>query len=424
VTDCLFFELYDPMESIRIQSFAGLQDATIELKPINVFVGPQAAGKSVAAKLIYFFQGIPHDLIKCAREQKTLQQAQSVMLQKFEEFFPKESWDDSNFEIEYTKSDYRIQVLLHRKKTTMKIQLSDFHKDLFKQLRQFLSIEANDIYFNENKTLFTQTTIGNQSIINLPYSILKNVIFIPAGRSFFANLQSSIFTILASRTVLDPFLIEFGAYYESIKFRYQKNDQEDQLDSLIFDIIGSEYHRIKDKDILLHASQGGQRKVNVANASSGQQETLPLILIIKDLIEKNSQHFTPRSLFIEEPETHLFPAAQNKIVQLLALLFNRHQKSTSLVITTHSPYVLTSLNNLVQASLTHQQVSEEKKSAVEAIIPKELFIEPGALGAFAFADGEVRDIMDQETGLINGEYLDSVSEVLNQQFHELLNLED
>jgi predicted ATPase len=41
------------MESIRIQSFAGLKDVTIELKPINVFVGPQAAGKSVAAKLIY-----------------------------------------------------------------------------------------------------------------------------------------------------------------------------------------------------------------------------------------------------------------------------------------------------------------------------------------------------------------------------------
>ena len=44
-----------------------------------------------------------------------------------------------------------------------------------------------------------------------------NQIFIPAGRSFFSNLQSSIFSFFSSNKSLDPFLIQFGSTYESFK---------------------------------------------------------------------------------------------------------------------------------------------------------------------------------------------------------------
>ena len=43
-------------EFIRISNFGGIKEMEMELKPINVIIGPQASGKSVTAKLLYFFK--------------------------------------------------------------------------------------------------------------------------------------------------------------------------------------------------------------------------------------------------------------------------------------------------------------------------------------------------------------------------------
>ena len=51
------------MEKISISGFGGFKDATLETAPIltapiTVFIGEQATGKSIVAKLLYFFRGI------------------------------------------------------------------------------------------------------------------------------------------------------------------------------------------------------------------------------------------------------------------------------------------------------------------------------------------------------------------------------
>ncbi len=46
------------MEKLLIHNFAGLKEVTIEVSPITGFIGPQASGKSVIAKLLYFFREI------------------------------------------------------------------------------------------------------------------------------------------------------------------------------------------------------------------------------------------------------------------------------------------------------------------------------------------------------------------------------
>mgnify|MGYP006206212493 CR=1 FL=1 len=48
---------------------------------------------------------------------------------------------------------------------------------------------------------------------------------------------------------------------------------------------------------------------------------------------------------IEEPEAHLFPVAQKHLIELLAIMVNRNEDN-QLIITTHSPYILSSFNNL------------------------------------------------------------------------------
>ena len=45
-------------------------------------------------------------------------------------------------------------------------------------------------------------------------------VFIPASRSFFANLQKNIFSFLAENIDIDPFMKEFGSKYELAKKLY------------------------------------------------------------------------------------------------------------------------------------------------------------------------------------------------------------
>ncbi|WP_029033397.1 ATP-binding protein [Salinimicrobium terrae] len=68
------------------------------------------------------------------------------------------------------------------------------------------------------------------------------------------------------------------------------------------------YLREKEKDFILHKDN---RKVNLSNASSGQQETLPLVTVLK-VLNYSSFFNGGATLYIEEPEAHLFPTAQMK----------------------------------------------------------------------------------------------------------------
>jgi predicted ATPase len=46
-----------PMEErLIIRNFAGIMNIKVEIKKINIIIGPQASGKSVCAKLLFFFK--------------------------------------------------------------------------------------------------------------------------------------------------------------------------------------------------------------------------------------------------------------------------------------------------------------------------------------------------------------------------------
>lgn len=81
--------------------------------------------------------------------------------------------------------------------------------------------------------------------------------------------------------------------------------------------------------------------VKLMYGSSGQQEALWILMLAFSIIlEKRDAYF-----IIEEPEAHLFPIAQKDMVSLISLMSN--VTGSRVIITTHSPYVLTSINILL-----------------------------------------------------------------------------
>lgn len=72
--------------------------------------------------------------------------------------------------------------------------------------------------------------------------------------------------------------------------------------------------------------------------------------------------------------------------------------------TTHSPYLLSALNNRL---LAHERGARNG-------IPIE------KVRVYAIANGESRSVVDEEMGLIAADYIDSVSEKIAREFEELL----
>lgn len=413
-------------ESIKIQNFGGLKEISIPLNSINIFIGKQASGKSITAKLVYFFKGIFNDIFNGVLDNKNKTEIDKLILNKFEDYFPSEGWSGGDFSITYEIGDQNISLERQvQSKKKLKIQYSDDIKKAFSGCRKLLkkneeqdskiSIRPQSIALREKYYSYLKREIGEVATFNQ--------VFIPAGRSFFANLQSSIFSFLSNNKAIDPFLVEFGSFYSNVKSIVERPNRidkrpipEEHIDALILEILGGRYRRDKNKDYII---QHDDRKIDVSFSSSGQQETLPLSIILKALtmIGFSGEGAT---IYIEEPEAHLFPSAQKKMVELIATVYNNSRNKLQFIITTHSPYILTSINNLLNAGLLKEQGINEKN--LYRVVPKSEIIMPKEVNAFAMKDGRTLNLIDSETGLISADLLDQVSEEISLQFDELLDL--
>ncbi len=418
------------MESIKIKEFGGLKEATIPINKINLFIGKQASGKSVVIKLMYFFKSFFRDFYEAAEEEKTEIELKEALCSKFKTYFPVDAWPDKDFEITffYTKAEYASI----RREGSTKIELA-FSPLVDKQWNNARRLIKND------KAKFGVYDVRDFKAFDNYVSLLQkdflptcgfSQLFIPAGRSFFATLQRSIFSLLSSNNPIDPFLASFGSFYEKIKGIASTDslgktqnpsivNRDKIIAELITEILGGTYHREKNKDYIVHEDH---RKVNLAYASSGQQETLPIALILKGLIRGLTFLGNGLTLYIEEPEAHLFPTAQKKIVELIATVFNLSPRPIQIVLTTHSPYIISSFNNLLQAGLILNE-DEKKKEKIDAVFSSLFRILPKTLHAFELKDRKCSSILDKEYQLIDSEYLDEVSDVISNDFDHLLNID-
>jgi predicted ATPase len=88
-------------EILHIENFAGIKNADIELSAMNVFIGPQASGKSVCAKLFFFFKQCLANLAYDITNYRTKSAISVAHKETFSRYFPLESWSEGKFVVRY-----------------------------------------------------------------------------------------------------------------------------------------------------------------------------------------------------------------------------------------------------------------------------------------------------------------------------------
>ena len=124
-------------------------------------------------------------------------------------------------------------------------------------------------------------------------------------------------------------------------------------------------------------------------------------------------------LYIEELEENLFPKSQfamvKEIVKNIKKAYEQSGTNSYVVMTTHSPYVLTSLNVLMKAAMAKEKMLDEKMGdMLEYAIPISWY------SAYCMTDeGKMENIVDDEYHFIMGDYLDSLSDEISELSSEL-----
>lgn len=381
-------------EKLIVKNFGPIREAELDLKKVTVFIGEQASGKSVLAKLITIL--------------KT-----NVKIQNTEFFFDQlKHFEIDTFVNNGTIINCKIDNLIFEFRNLVfevyKTQSHDVKMSELSSLLESLNSEIQDIndvdFKDEIRKNFKTKLEQSRKLIN---SLSKDSFYIPTERFLISTISNSLFGLTLNNIILPKYLLAFGQLFEAAR-----KEIKDFKTSVLKNL---SYNYQEGKNII----EFNESEVELSKSSSGIQSIIPLLLCIDYVNTKILGHRAGRFV-VEEPELNLFPSTQKKLVEYL---IEKSTKSDNrLIITTHSPYILTALNNLIQAKNVVKK-SPELADEVAKIVPPQYHLDFDDIAVYFVGDGTAHSILNIENQLIDASALDAISEEIGEDFGKLIQLE-
>ncbi|MBB6219991.1 AAA family ATPase [Rhizobium leguminosarum] len=429
------------MQKLRVTNFSCIKYADLETASLTILIGPQASGKSVLSKLLYFFNNILITLHNSAEEQLSAKELGEAIGADFVRWFPPSAWGARIFHIRFEAGPFEIKIKRKGSTTRLsdKIQVSlapdiRVHYEALllsvKTATETTRSQEFGQFSSKSWEISYKLRRENEGRLEgiLGEAYVDFQLFVPAGRSWFTSVGKAI-SAFEHGGLLDPVTLDFGRLFTNVRDRARSglpvdsSATEQRLrNQLTVKLFGGRIRFEREKEYV-EADDG--RRIPFSVLSSGQQELLPLWLVLSQMsndIQSQRRKISPTMLYIEEPEAHLFPTAQSTLLDYLASLTSDERLRRSMIITTHSPYVLSKFNNLLKAGSLGFGADKRQAQKVNEIVPRISWLNAKRTRAYAIVDGTLTDILTED-GLIDGEYLDAVSGEISKDFLRLLDLE-
>ncbi len=461
------------MQKIVIENFMAIPYAEIEVNKVLVLIGEQASGKSTIAKLIYFFKSLRDELFNQVYQDSTRgdfdidRDFAPTIRNKFYDFFGSDHFD---FSITYYYKIFEyIKIAPNSNSRSISVKFDiDTTTNKFEQRATQLKRELQKNRVNTEDSVVNMLAEQNEamyastlsSLVNdMFYCLHNSSLYVIAGRNatvsysdifekyFFANLQRKIeenkgnSSIQKEQTIDEVLMLKFVERTDRIKSFFKKygdfgslidfyaNSKRDidknnfiSIYETITKILKGDYKIDNQGEKIMLPNEN--KSVHLNNASSGQQESIRILQdIFLSLIEQQKVF-----RIIEEPEAHLFPEAQKLMIELLAILANADDDN-QVIITTHSPYVLTVFNNLLFANRVIEK-NPDAREEVSKLIDSQSIIKANDFAAYSLnpsqadekGEGYCVNLVNERTQVIDQNYLDTVSEELSNDFRTLYDL--
>lgn len=431
------------MNKIHIKQFGPVQEADIDIdKKMQVFIGAQASGKSTVCKVTYFCQKIRDYTLEFLMDgdkyfsnhrNEYFNLYLKYLTKQFMKCFGKTTYMQK-FRINYAFGDKQIDITLnHDGYVRFKFD-SRLKEDLNSLINEAAKVFLNELNSNKMNSIIDNITalaLLKQQFRERLYKIFENnaeIIYIPAGRSLLATMSEQLhdFSIADMDLTMQEFINlirntknKFGSkipdmvknYTKTVRGQINNNALEMAYD-LIKRIFKADYISENDGEKIYFDERCW---IKLMHSSSGQQEVLWILMLAFNIILENKKSF----VIVEEPEAHLFPIAQKDVINLISLMLNLTDSKA--IITTHSPYILTSLNILLYSD----KVERNLKVKRSAVINKSVRINYNMFGAYKFESGinessNMENLLDEGSHMIGTDYIDYVSSITNIELSKLL----
>ena len=422
-----------PVRTLTVKNFSVIKDAKLEFRKVTVLIGPQASGKSLLCRLAFFFQQVvseqAEESIKASEE---FEQFRKRLSDTFIFWFGFDSTATQSSEIRFCSGSYMVLHTEERRgepgSAKLEWSFSPEFQECYELVWNKLSAEKARPESLPNPKFFAEEIRERLAELRGDYSP-EIYSYLPATRAFYLSAHQAIFGTARRR---DDIELRFA---QDFNYDFENRLPKSALEHPLSQWINSESERILQGRIFstgsdFHFKSDEGRTLMLPQLSSGTQELLPLMTCLReDVVASAAVAKTldlPRALhkrlfFLEEPETNVFPSTQYDLVRIFARMANEPILDVYWVITTHSPYILSVFNNLLEA---FQVVAAKPalKEEVARLIPESYWVKSSDFKAYCINDGKLESIMDSETGLVSANYLDSVSETIGVEFDELLRL--
>lgn len=428
---------------ISIQNFGPVKEAEIDLKKnFQIYIGAQASGKSTICKVVYFCQKIrDYTLDFMLDSEQFTQNHKNEYFNNYLKYLTKQfmgcfgtTKHMQKFNITYLFGKNKINITLNHDGY---VRFS-FDVNLKKDISGLMD-EASDMFLNKlnnevGSIMDNITALGvmKRQINEILCSIFMNkdeILYIPAGRSLLATMSEQLHDFSANEMdlTMQEFIklirttkSKFGSKMPDMIKNYTKtvrgqinNSAVEYAYSLIRKILKADYTSENDGEKIYFDEC---HWVKLMYGSSGQQEALWILMLALVIILEKKKSF----VVIEEPEAHLFPIAQKDIISLISLMVNT--TDSRVIITTHSPYILTSTNILLYSEKIE---SNHNKSDGKIVIPRTIRVSYDKFAAYKVDGGTtfLETLLDADSHMINTDYIDEVSSITNSELDELINME-
>lgn len=396
-------------ESITIKDFGPIKNIKLDLKEVTVFIGTQGSGKSCISKLVSIFRSSGN----LTNNYDFIGELNKYNILNF--------LKDSTF-IEYKSKHYSIlvknKIYECKKSGTEEVNMYDSEEEkLHSRVTELLkglnltekdkhsSSDLQEKIFKFNQELADVSILKN-TITSLKNTIVKEPLYIPSERIFISSISESLFGLAKSRISLPACITEFGSLFET----YRKDINNYHINFLDVDFNNTK----KNSKIILK----DKTEINLSEASSGLQALIPMLIVIEGtrLKEINTTYV------IEEPEINLYPLNQKYLLYFLIDKCHNSNKSSDLLITTHSPFILHTLNICLQAYVTAHKTKNNNEK-VKKIISEEKWINPKKFNAYYLHDGTASQIYNIRTHNIGINNLDDVANQIDEDIASLYEIE-
>jgi predicted ATPase len=466
---------------IKFFNLGSIQETELDLRPLTAIIGPNNSGKTYiaystyglwqrACKSISFKQDL--NLIKFRYEQEgnwsltiddnvldffitdaknTAEQFQGDTLESFFQDSSRKLFSETSFEI--IVSHKEVEDAINQLTYQDSFVLIDGSLLKFSRRGNILYAQVNTDRINNNKRIINIVNmLENDKKTppdNLFFFLIKTILFyteifpFPAERNAFINT----YKMLANRrykrlkkTQRELFSSSSEKRLELLKeqgdIRYPQ-PVEDFLDFLSdielqeipktnssnkneFQKLADEIEKQlqnKNKTNLKPNKLGGKEikvlvkrglEIDIYNSSSSIKQLAPLLLYLRYRASKGD------FLVIDEPEMNLHPESQAKLLEALSILVNL---GVRILLTTHSPYIMAHLNNLVNGNHENPEILKRQSSSLY-LQDERAFLPIDKVSAYEMKDNKLVSLNDPDYG-IRWDTLSDVSVDIQQKFFEI-----